>query len=143
MSFAGLGVVTFLIGECFRGQGRAIYGIGALREAMGFPQSRETLRKELRQLKSDGWIDFDVRERQRKPYVFELGLRLTSASSEGRSVGQSEGHDTQLGSQKGRHTHNTSEPRQEIEEKPEPTPLNVVQLGSGRGSASLSSDLFC
>jgi hypothetical protein len=41
--------------------------------ASGWPKSDDTLRRVLQALQSKGWIEFDVRQGQRRPY----GIRLT------------------------------------------------------------------
>jgi hypothetical protein len=66
------GLVAFLAGECFRSGGTATYTVRGLMEAVGYQRSDDTLRRSLHRLRDDGWIEFDVAERQRTPLVFSL-----------------------------------------------------------------------
>jgi hypothetical protein len=66
--------------ECFP-RGEAAHTVRALRDRLGYASSADSLREDLVALKPD-WIDFEVKERQRAPYVFRLtGLAIASTAA--------------------------------------------------------------
>jgi hypothetical protein len=62
---------VLLAAECWRGTGTAIYETGALMAAVDYQKSRDSFLRELRDLRPT-WIDFELRERQRKGIEFRL-----------------------------------------------------------------------
>lgn len=92
ISFEQFGIGAFLAVECFMSAtGAATYTLTGLREALAYRKQRDALRRNLEALRP-AWIEFDVRERQRKAITFRLtGLAVESptAASDDLSMPQS------------------------------------------------------
>lgn len=81
LTLAGFAIVAFLAEEDFS-DGEAVYTLRALIDALQWPWSADTLWRELRRLRSGGWIEFESKPGQRRPYVFRLtaAARVADAS---------------------------------------------------------------
>jgi hypothetical protein len=101
ISAVGFQIVAFLAAVCWRNDGFAIYRVDHLQRVLGFTKSRDTFIRELKRLRPE-WVDFELRERQRKPVTFTLtgGAVRTrrpvppvgvSAAKEGKPAQQSSG----------------------------------------------------
>jgi hypothetical protein len=132
ISFQAYGLLCFLICECYRQGDEAVYTLASLRDAAHWDKSIDTLRRELRNLKPD-WIDFEVIERQRKPYV----IRLTDAMP--RHFGK---RAAKAGSETPQPTAavRQSDPADEPFEQQQLTGVDEKQFRSGRGADETRAD---
>jgi hypothetical protein len=78
---------AYLCAECYRHNGESIQTTMGLKNACQYPKSPDSLRHDLRALRTAGWIDYEMEERQRRPFTIRLtGLDVqkhTAASGEG------------------------------------------------------------
>jgi len=91
VSLRQVALITFLAAEAWRSGAReAAFTIAGLREATGYPLSRDTLRHDLEGLRPK-WINFVVEERQRQPIIFRLtGAAVVASETVSRSSAESE-----------------------------------------------------
>ena len=73
---------SFLAVKCFESPtGAVIYHLDSLIRALGLRMGRDALRRDLATLRPV-WIDYEVKERQRRPYEFRLtGLQIRDDSA--------------------------------------------------------------
>jgi len=72
ISFDGWGVLAYLIASANHKTEQWVGMRARLQDELGWEKSDDTLRRVLRALRDDGWIELDVAERQRKPLVITL-----------------------------------------------------------------------
>jgi hypothetical protein len=74
LDFGGFGLVCWFEGRANYGKNppQLIGTLARIKDAVGWPWSDEALRSKLGSLKADGWIDFDMKQGSRAPYVIRL-----------------------------------------------------------------------
>jgi hypothetical protein len=74
LDFGGFGLLCWLEGRANYGKNppQVIGTLARIKDAVGWPWSDEALRSKLASLKADGWIDFEMKQGSRAPYVIKL-----------------------------------------------------------------------
>jgi hypothetical protein len=74
LDFYCYGLLKFFTDQLARpgSRGKVAYTLAQLMQETAWPHSRQWLRKKLRKLKQQGWLCFEVEERQQGPWVFWL-----------------------------------------------------------------------
>jgi hypothetical protein len=81
LSFEQFGILAYLTGAADYRSHEVTVTVGSLADGLQWPHSDDKLRRDLKAVKDGGWIDYEVRERQRRPYVIRVtgALRRTSS----------------------------------------------------------------
>jgi hypothetical protein len=75
LTFDQFAILAYLTGAADHRSHEITVTVGSLADGLQWPHSDDKLRRDLKAVKDGGWIDYEVRERQRRPYV----IRLTGA----------------------------------------------------------------
>lgn len=76
LTFPQFGLAAFLALDADWRTGEAVYTLRALTDAVAWPWGPDKLLDDLKALRRAGWIEFDSRQGQRKPYVFRVTTKL-------------------------------------------------------------------
>lgn len=82
LSFRAFGLLAFLCGEADFRTGKVTMSLRAMSDTVGWDGTTDWLRKNLRLLRDGGWIAYESRPGQQKPYVITLtGAKPASTSA--------------------------------------------------------------
>jgi hypothetical protein len=79
LNFAEFGLLSFLILSVDHKTGEYVNRLSAIRDECAWEHTDEYLKRCLRRLKAELWIDYDMKRGSRGPYVIRLGERYFAA----------------------------------------------------------------